>query len=252
LEHSAEVVELNSDGHVLSTPPDVNDKESWYRANPALGDRIEEEFLTEQLEILGPDLFAREHLCVWDPYPNAEGGFLPYEDWLKLVAESTDGMTSVCYGLSVVGDRASVASAGRLPSGHLYVDTAVSKSGTDWIVTELVEKGKPIRVDPAAQEGAFIRPLEEAGVKVDQVSDRAYQNACGEILDTMKNGTIRHLGQSELNRAVRSVQRRDVGKKGAWVWADSPVDITTLKAATLALTGVTAKRRPRIHTLEGE
>jgi hypothetical protein len=256
LEHSAEKVELNSDGHVLSTPPEVENREMWYLANPALGDRIEEEFLTEQLEILGPDLFAREHLCVWDPYPNAEGGFLPYEEWKKLTIEVPESMASVCYGLSVNGDHATVASAGRLPSGDLYVDVITSQAGTDWIIDDVVErygrKKKAVRVNPSAPEGAFTRPLREAGVEVIEVTARAYQNACGEILDTMKNGTIRHLGQPELNRAVRSVQRREVGKEGGWVWADSPVDLTPLKAATLALSGVTAKRPPKIHTLEEE
>jgi hypothetical protein len=256
LEHSAEKVELNSDGHVLSTPPEVENREFWYLANPALGDRIEEEFLIEQLEILGPDLFAREHLCVWDPYPNAEGGFLPYEEWKKLTIEAPESMSSVCYGLSVNGDHATVASAGRLPSGDLYVDVITSAAGTDWIIDDVVErygrKRKAVRVNPSAPEGAFTRPLREAGVEVIEVTARAYQNACGEILDTMKNGTIRHLGQAELNRAVRSVQRREVGKEGAWVWADSPVDLTPLKAATLALSGVTAKRPPKIHTLEEE
>jgi hypothetical protein len=91
---------------------------------------------------------------------------------------------------------------------------------------------------------------DQAGVKVEEVTARAYQNGCGEILDTIKNGTIHHLDQADLNRAVRSVQRRDVGKEGAWVWADSSIDLTPLKAATLALSGVTARRPPKIHTLE--
>jgi hypothetical protein len=68
----------------------------------------------------------------------------------------------------------------------------------------------------------------------------------------MKNGTIRHLGQTDLDRAVRAAQRRDVGKEGGWVWAESQIDLSTLKAATLALTGVTKRRPPRIHTLEEE
>jgi hypothetical protein len=254
LEHSAEVVELNQDGHVISTPPDVTDRETWEVANPALGTRIEAEFLAEQLEILGPDLFAREHLCVWDPYPNNEGGFLPIDEWAKLVIDQPDSMASVCYGLSVVGDHACVASAGRLASGDLYVDRVRHQKGTDWIVEDIAErygrKHKPIRVLASAPEGAFIRPLREAGVEVIEVTPRQFQNACGEVLDTMKNGTIRHLGQSELDRAVRAAQRRDVGKEGGWVWAESSVDLTPLRAATLALSGVTARRAPRIHTLE--
>ena len=254
LEHSAEQVELNRDGHVVQLPVDVEDRANWHKANPALGSRIEVEFLEEELRNLGPDLFSREHLCVWDPYPNAEGGFLPVEEWGKLKIPAPDALTSVSYGLSVGEHSAAFASAGRLPNGDLYVDTVEAKPGTEWVFDKAVDlhkrKKKPIRVNPAAPEGGFVRPLREAGVVVEEVSSRQYQQACAEVLDTIKNGTIRHLDQSALNRAVRAVQRRDVGKEGAWVWADSPTDLTTLKAATLALTGVTSRRPPRIHTLE--
>jgi hypothetical protein len=254
LEHSAERVELNRDGHVVSEPPNVKDLEAWRRANPALDERIEEAFLAEQLRNLGADLFAREHLCVWDPYPNAEGGFLPVEEWAKLVIPLEDvRLSSVSYGLSVSEHSAAFASAGRLPNGDLYVDTVEAERGTEWVEAYAVDlhdrKKKPIRVNPSAPEGGFVRPLREAGVAVEEVSARQYQQACAEVLDAIKNGTIRHLDQSELNRSVRVVQRRDVGKEGAWVWADSPTDLTTLKAATLALTGVTNQRPPRIYTL---
>lgn len=258
LEHSAEEVSLSRDGHVISSAPKPDDREAWVRANPALGDRIEEAFLAEELQTLGPALFAREHLCVWDPYPGADEGFLPFEQWADLVVESPEGQRSVCYGLSVApnGESAAVASAARLPNGDLYVDTIREERGTDWVVDDVAErygrKKLPIRVNPAAPEGAFVRPLTEAGVEVVEVTARAYQQACGEVLDTIKNGTIRHLDQPALTRAVRAVQRRDVGKDGGWVWAEpaSGVDISTLKAATLALSGVTAKRPPRIHTLK--
>ena len=256
LEHGAEKVVLNRDGKVVSVRPDVEDRELWGIANPALGVRIEEDYLAEQLQILGGDLFSREHLCVWDPYPQNSEGFLPFDEWEKLVIkpEKVGVLGSLAYGFSVVGGRASVASAGRLDNGALYVDTTRSDPGTGWIMDYLVDlyrrKRKPIRVNPSGGEGAFIRPLREAGVDVVEVTGRQYQNGCGELLDMMKNGTVRHLGQSGLSRAVRMVQRRDVGKEGGWVWADADVDLSGLKAVTLALTGVTKKRAPQIHTFE--
>jgi hypothetical protein len=258
LEHSAELVELSRDGRVISTAPDPEDPEALARANPALGIRIEAEFLAEELRTLGPALFSREHLCVWDPYPGDEGGFLPFEQWGELVIEAPGSLRSVCFGLAVTADGSSAVfgSAGRLPSGDLYVDTVDERPGTDWIIEKAKDlfgrKKIPVRVNPAAPEGAFVRPLVEAGVEVVQVTARQYQQACGEVLDSVKNSTIRHLGQSSLDRAVRAVQRRDVGKDGGWVWAEpaSAVDVSTLKAATLALSGVTAKRPPRIHTLK--
>jgi hypothetical protein len=258
LEHSAERVGLSRDGRVISETPDIEDLSEWRKANPALGHRIEEAFLAEELRTLGPALFAREHLNVWDPYPGDDVGFLPFDQWLDLEIDKPEGQRSLCFGLAVApnGASAAVGSASRLPSGDLYLDYIWERPGTDWLISQLVEHygrhRKPYRVNPDAPEGAFIRPLTEAGIEVVKVTAREYKQACGEVLDTIKNGTIRHLGQSALNRAVRSVQRRDIGKDGGWVWAEpsSGVDVTVLKAATLALTGVTAKRPPRIFTLE--
>ena len=174
LEHSAEKVSLNQDGKVISERPDVENRAEWYEANPALGVRIEEEFLEEQLGILGPDLFAREHLCVWDAYPHNTEGFLPYDEWEGLVIDKVGPLASLSYGFSVVNGRGCVASAGRMNDGNLYVDTVRNDPGTEWVIEYLTDlhkrKKKPIWVNPAGGEGAFIRPLEEAGVKVEQVS----------------------------------------------------------------------------------
>lgn len=258
LEHSAERVEINRDGRVISTSPNVEDRAAWYESNPTLGERIEEAFLAEELRVLGPEKFAREHLCVWDPYPGGEGGFLPVDQWTDLKIDPPSGLKSVCYGLSVSsdGDSAVFASAGRLSSGVVYVDVVDERRGTDWVIDRALDlssrKKAAIRINPTAPEGAFKRSLVEAGVEVTEVTSRQYQQTCGEVLDTIKNGTIRHLGQSTLDRAVAAVQRRDVGKEGGWVWTDpaSGADITALRAATLALSGVTARRSPRIHILE--
>jgi hypothetical protein len=109
---------------------------------------------------------------------------------------------------------------------------------------------KPIRIDPAGTEGMFIRPLRELGVEVVEVSGREYQQACGELVTAVVDGGIRHLDQSELNRAASSAGRRNVGAEGGWAWIRlGVVDISPLKAATVALSGVTAKRGPRIHSL---
>jgi hypothetical protein len=240
-------LELSRDGRVISTAPDVMDLEAWGRANPALDVRIERAYLAEQLRVLSPALFAREHLCVWDPYPGEEGGFLPFDLWTDLVVSPPESMRSVCYGLASDGSSAVFASAGRLPSGDLYVDVVDERRGTDWVLDKAVDlwgrKRVPFRVNPAAPEGAFCRPLTEAGVEVVDVTARQYQQACGELLDAIKNRMVRHLGQPSLDRAVKAAQRRDVGKAGAWEWADpaSGVDLSALKAATLALSGVMAE-----------
>jgi hypothetical protein len=257
IEFSAEHVELNRDDRVVSVPPHPEDREVWGEANQALGTRIEEAFLSEQLRVLGPELFAREHLGVWDPYGGDEGGIVPFDLWQDRTDLQSTVASSLSYGLSVIDDGrwATVASAGRRSDGRLHIDTVRHEKGTGWLIEYLKDlyerKRIPIRVNPAAGEGAFIQALTASGVEVDEVTTREYQQACGAFLDAVKNGQIRHLGQDVLNRAVSVADRRDIGLEGGWVWTRSGYDITPLIAATLALSGVAAERKPKIHAYQG-
>lgn len=257
LEFSAERVELNRDGRVVSVPPIPDDREAWARANQGLGSRIEEGFLAEQLRILGPELFSREHLGVWDPFTGDEGGVVPFDLWQTEVDLTSAVVGSLAYGLAVAenGASAAVASAGRRADGRMHVDTVRHEKGTAWIVDHLKDlhsrRKVPIRVNPSAPEGAFVQALELARVEVVEVGGRDYQQACGAFLEAVKNDQLRHIGQDGLTRAVSVADRRDTGPEGGWVWARSGYDITPLTAATLALSGVANRKKPRIHAMAG-
>jgi hypothetical protein len=255
VEHSAERVELNRDGRAVSTPPDVEDRAAWARANPAYGVRIEEVFLKEQLRTLGPDLFAREHLGVWDPCNDGQG-FLPYGKWLAAADKESTVTAGLAYGLSVApdGSWAAVGSAGRRRDGRFHVDSVRYEHGTGWVVDYLADlysrKRIPVHVNPEATEGAFIRALSDRKVPVVEVGHRDYKQACGAFLAALENDRLRHIDQEALNRSVAAADRRDVGHEGGWVWERPQVDISPLVAATLALSGVTEGRRPKIHVLQ--
>jgi hypothetical protein len=255
LEHSAERVELNRDGRPVSTPPDPQDRAAWAKANPAYGIRIDEGFLKDALHILGADLFAREHLGVWDPCNDGEG-FLPFGKWLAASDVGSTVSSGLCYGLSVApdGSWAAVASAGRRRDGRLHVDSVRYERGTGWVVDYLADlygrKRVAVRVNPEATEGAFIRSLSDRKVGTVEVGHREYKQACGAFLAALENDGLRHLDQESLNRSVASVVRRDVGHEGGWVWERPTVDVSPLVAVTLALSGVAEARRPKIHVLQ--
>lgn len=251
--HTAERVYLDEDDRVVQEPVEnVDDPVMWRAVNPALhaGRGRGMDFFENAFRSLGPAGFAQEHLCVWAPYPGQDGGFLPVDIWRKLAVPPEESAKAQCYGVSVGPDgvSSSIASAGRISADVLYFDNIRTEAGTDWLVDAVVDlwerKKVPFRLNPGSVEGAFVRELEDRGVDVVEVVSRDYQQACGEVLDRIKNRTVRHLGQPELNRAVSAAQRREVGKEGGWVWADplSGVDLSPLKAATLALSGVAAPK----------
>lgn len=243
------------------TRPD--DVEAWHRANPAMGVRIDESFVQNEMRTLcatpeGIAEFNRERLGIREG-GNGEAGIVSYEKWLELALEPPPSVESVAYGLAVAADAtfSSVGSAGRLPNGDLYVDNVRFQAGTSWVLGYIAQdlwprKRIPIRIDPAGAEGAFIRPLRDAGVEVVEVGGREYAQACGELLSAVNDSKVRHIGQTSMNKSVAAAGRRDVGREGGWVWArPGAVDISPLKAATLALSGVEAKRKPKIHVWEG-
>jgi phage terminase large subunit-like protein len=243
------------------TDPDVrpDDVEAWRRVNPALGIRIDETFVANEMRTLcstpeGIAEFKRERLGVREG-GDGSSGVIPQVRWAELAIPAPMRVDSVAYGLAVAPDGtwSSVGSAGRI-GPDLYIDNIKCAQGTSWVEDFLVElygrRKKPIRIDPAGPEGAFIRPLRDAGVEVVEVGGREYQQACGELLTAVDDRKIRHINQPALNNAAAVAGKREVGKEGGWVWERGLVDISALKAATLALSGVEKKRKPRIHVLE--
>jgi phage terminase large subunit-like protein len=242
------------------TRPD--DMEACRRANPALGIRIDESFVENERRTLcstpeGVGEFNRERMGIREG-GDGSAGVIPQAQWAKLSIQPPSRVDAVAYGLAVApdGSWSSVGSAGRI-AGGLYVDNVKFGEGTAWVQEFLVDlhqrKRKPIRIDPAGSEGAFIRPLKEAGVEVVEVSSREYQQACGEVLSAVQDSRIRHIDQPCLNKAAAAAGRRDVGKEGGWVWARlGGLDISPLKAATIALSGVELARKPRIHVWRGK
>jgi hypothetical protein len=238
---------------------DPRDRDNWYAANPGLGVRISEEWVADQeFGVLSNEAFGIERLGI-PQGGDGTAGTIPYAKWTELAIPVPARVVAVAYGLAVApdGSWSSVGSAGRLPGGDLYVDSVKFAQGSAWVLSFLVElherRRKAIRIDPAGSEGAFIRPLREAGVEVVEVSGREYQQACGEFLSAVEGARIRHIDQPALYTSVAAAGRREGGKEGGWVWVrPGAVDISPLKAATLALSGVERKRRPRIHVWKGE
>jgi hypothetical protein len=245
--HTAERVSLDADGRVVRTVVDPSDQALWWQANPALvSGRVGIEFFEEQFRTLGPDLFAREHLGVWDAeLGDVAASALP--EWPELADGSSLIASHRSWALAVSPDRrwASIGVAGRTAAGLLHVEWMEHRGGTDWIVDRVVagwqSKRIPIRVQKSAPEGAFIAPLRERGVEVVEVSPSDAAQAAGQLIDAVSSRALVHLGQPSLGVAVRGAVLR-VSSDGASAWSQrsSSVEITPLVAVTNAAGGVPA------------
>lgn len=237
LEHSAESISLASDGRVTTSVGDVADPETWRRANPAYPSRISHDFLLDQLETLGPDLFAREHLCVWDPEAGASDAAFDLERWKALADPDAPRGDGPVFAVATARDRlwCAVAVAWRRPDGArqvMLVDDGY-QPGTAWVAGRIAEIKR-------RWYGRVLADTNSRGLvpDVEEPSEADQAEAHNALDDAINAGTVRHGNQPALNAAVRGARWKNRGT-GRALDRDGDVEVSPAVAAALALRALT-------------
>lgn len=206
-------------------------------ANPGYGVRLNDDVIDEERELLTPEAFDVERLGIVD-LEQEMFRVIPAEAWANCRKPDHRITQNVRYALDVSPESRSCAIAA---SDGEHVEIVRYDQGVSWVVDECKAKRKvlgKLRLDPAGPAGALIEPLEAAGIQVEQVTMREAVQACQQLVTSVIDGSLIHVGQDELDRAVANADRRDVGD-GGWLWSRlrSTVDICPLVAVTLAASG---------------
>ncbi len=233
---------------------DVEDVDAWYEANPALGIRISEDFVRDELAALShsPDEFRRERLGIPDPLPATEDELakLPADRWSATTTATPPDVVpgELVLGYDVHNGVASVSMA----SGSLsaaYVEIVAHQSGDGWLPARLVElalKWKPTAIGLDSGNGpsaAILGPIreafEDAGLDPEvlrPLSGRAYRDACGGFFQSVVDGTLRrpHVSPDNLDTAGCKAPERVIGDAFVWDRRRSSVPLAPLVAATVA------------------
>src|SRR5262245_2035144 len=248
MEFTGERVSL-VDGQLSSVRPEPWDRDVWYEAMPGLGRWVSEESMLALYEEMGPDIFARECLCVWDPEPEVAGAVIPGAVW----AECGDPMSAwagrgvFAVDVSRDGSWASIAVVGASKRDGTHVELVDRRKGTAWLperITELQARwGGQVAVAKGSPAWSLKDDLEAGRVDLLAISTEEHAQACGDFYDAVMERQVRHIDQAELNAAVAGADRRYYGD--AWLWSRraSSVDISPLVAVTLA--HWVAQKRPR-------
>lgn len=225
------------------TPEDRADQNNWAQANPALDLRISRDYVESELQALDSRSFAVERLGVGD-YPRTDFSSLSPispEVWQGLVDEDSELQDPICFGYDLSPTRkGAIAAAGRNQNGDWHVEIIRHRQGAGWIVDELAalvlsHEPKMVRRDGYGPVASLGMREEEAGLDIDTTTADQHGQACGKLVDAVAEGTLRHLGSSELADAIRGAATRPLGDAWAWSRKNSTVDISPLVAATLAL-----------------
>lgn len=256
---------------------DIDSVEEWAKANPSMGMRIgpSEDFIRGELAAMrnDPDLFARERLGVGQ-WPSAEGGWsvIPEGMWRDCAALGGRAEPGMILAIDCTPDLAwsSLASAGILENtDKTILDLIDHRPGTDWVIPRVIkivqERSHRIRgvvVAPRGPAGSLLNKLERALEQIGRAhllmkaSGADEDQACGAFYDgIMKDDSIRHVNQPDLDAAVSGVSTKEQTEGlFKWVRRSLAVDISPLYAVTLALWGhqkTPARRKPFIASSGG-
>lgn len=236
---------------------DDSDPDVWYQCNPALGIRIEEEFLADQHRAFtaagAAGKFSTEHLGEWPAEADEQWQVIGEAEWTDAGDEMSKVEGGIALGIDMSPDRAwtSIAVFGRRADGLRHCQLAEYGAGTAWVV-DWVKKAVTERDVCAVVVGAngparsLIKDLQAARVDVLTPGTADVAGACGSFFDgiagkDLDGRDIRHRKQGQLTAAISSAAKRKTGDAWLWERLTSAVDVSPAYAVALALYGFTVR-----------
>lgn len=218
----------------------LDDRELWAKANPTLTTgRIRLETIADLRQELPPEEFARECLGWWDEDTDVAEDVLP--GWNAAGDVDLEPPAEVgAIGLAVSFDRrwGSIASAGHLDDGRVFMGASQHRPGSAWLVDEASRiqriTGCKVVVDGHGPAANLIPLLEAAGVNLTIASTDDACAAAADLEDGLANGTHVHAHHDELDDAVPLVVKRNVVDRWTLGRRATGDDISMLEAAMLA------------------
>lgn len=219
----------------------LDDRENWRKANPAMGRRISEEHIATERRAMPPAEFARERLGWWED-PEEAGAALPLDAWRECKDRDSQISTIQGFAFDVAPDSewSAIAVVGVRSDGLPHLEVVEYRPRTEWVPNRLAELLSdhgvvPVAVDAKGPASPLLPEVRDAGVEVTEASTADVAQACASLVDRLVHRLLRHLGQGELDTAARAAVRRQFGDSWLWSRRNSPLDISPLFAATLAL-----------------
>lgn len=254
--------------HEYSAPDgfDRTDRNVWRSTNPAMGVRIDEEFIaTVELEAMvasgTPEVFDRERLGVWPPDQSEGWAVIPQREWQDAADAASRVEDPVCFAIAtnVARTWASIGVCGRRKDGLWHVEVIDRRPGASWVpnrVQQLLSKWRNCGLVVAASgpAGALIADIEarevnQSKIEVIKASVQDLAKASGQMMLNVSGlaapgepdpRILRHAGSAEFETALTEAVKGTAKHVTGDVWTfdrDVEVDSSPLEAVALALWG---------------
>lgn len=238
----------------------IDDPETWAKANPAYGVRIDHEAIAAELASMSPDQFKLERLGIWRV--NSHTAVFSAAEWDALGDEGPAlSVKPQVLAVDMSHSRQiSIAACWHTPDGGLFGEEVWAGSDTaeaiEWLKARAGYR-MPIFIDIASPASSLVPALKAGRAKVTMTHAADMAKACGLVYDMVKAGTLRHgdgPGSEALASAVLGARKRPIRDAGGWGWdrRDETVNIAPLVAFSLAVLGATSVRRaPKANAERG-
>lgn len=220
--------------------PDIDDQRILSATNPALGTRLHQSVLDLERLLLSPEGYARERLGWWGDPKTASAGVMNIQKWAKLSRPTAKRPERAVVSIDVSPNRMS-ASIGVAAAGKGRRTLVLSKTApfTTWVIPaleKLILKRDIVEIVlfPGGQAGLLIPELITAGIEYSALSTQEVGQSCAAFQTGVRDGTIEHVGQSELDAAVANAKTKFSGEAELWFRKDPTIDISPLVAVSTA------------------
>lgn len=228
-------------------PKDANldDREAWAQANPALGFRLSLSVIEEERKTFDDTGFARERLGQWDEFD--ESALLTVAAWLALASDGADARSMrPVFAIDVAPHHASASIVAVGSAVVPVVELVDQRPGASWLVPRLREvvdrHGGTVALNSAGPVGSLIPELGD--MPFTDVHGGDYTKACGLFVATVNDAGLLHRSDPGFAQAIAGAKTRTSGDGFTWARTTSQVDITPLVAGTVGLWATVATRAP--------
>jgi hypothetical protein len=220
--------------------PDVDDRDLWLSANPALGTRLSIKEVEREHGLMADVTFARERLGWWGD-PSSAAGLTILPGWAGLAVDHPGStVTAIGLAVSIDGEFGSIAQADAYGDDLVNLDAHDRRPGTAWLVAEAKriqdEHGCSVALDEKCPDATLLPALVAAGVQVRTMKLEGYVEAWSALVNRVREGTVTHQAATDLDNAVAAASLRSVGDGRKLPGRRASAgDIDMLEAATAAL-----------------
>lgn len=227
-----------------------------YATNPALGVRISERAVRNEIANMTVDGFARERLGWWSDEAVAEPA-IGKQDWEACVRKqppTSGGIVCHAVKFSPDGEMGYIASCRNVPGEPPHVELTAAKSvkrSVKWVADWLIERKDKVAfvpIDGRSKVDALITRLDADGFpKRARAAVKAADMvaACSMFVDAVEAHQLTHFGQQQLDEAVATVTKRDIGAGGGFGFENEDGTADMVEACALAYwAAMTTKRLP--------